>query len=129
MLRSDWKFPYSAARLAEAAAAKLAYHDERVKWWGEKREEVMGTIRAEGLEIDERLVLAHPNPKARDWERGAKVMVRNDLQSDLEECLAKLRYHSEKRRDYDGWSQVLQANGQSQLELDIEDWLFYFGRN
>ncbi len=74
-------------------------------------------------------MLAHANPKARDWERGAKVMVRNDLQDDLEECLAKLRWHTEKRRDYDGWVQVLQANGEARLEVDMEDWLFYFGRN
>ncbi len=129
MIRSDWKFACPAARLAEAADAKLAYHDERLKWWTDKRAQVMGTIRAEGLEIDERLVLAHPNPKARDWERGAKVMVRNDLQDDLEECLAKLRFHTGKRSEYDGWVQVLQANAGTPLELDIEDWLFFFGRN
>ena len=130
MLREAWKFPTPAARLAEAAQAKLAYHDERVQWWTDKRAQVMATIRAEGLEIDERLVLAHANPKARDWERGAtKVMVRNDLQEDLEECTAKLRFHTGKRSEYDGWVQVLQANAGTPLELDIEDWLFFFGRN
>ena len=129
MLRTTWKFPYPAARLAEAAQARHAYHDERLAWWTAKRAQVMETIRAEGLEIDERLVLAHPNPKARDWDRGAKVMVRNDLQEDLDECLTKLRHHTEKRRDYDGWMQALQANAGAPLELDIEDWLFFFGRN
>jgi len=129
MIRAEWKFPYTAARLADAAQAKLACHDERVKWWADKRAQVMETIRADGLEIDERLPLAHPTPKGRDWDRGAKVMVRHDLQEDLEECSTKLRYHSEKRRDYDGWTQVLLANGGTPLELDTEDWLFFFGRN
>ena len=119
MLRAEWKFSYPAARLGEAAVAKLAYHDERLQWWSDKRKQVMQTIRAEGLEIDERQVLAHPSPKGRDWDRGAKVMVRNDLQEDLEECLVKLRFHTEKRRDYDGWMQVLQANPGTPLELHI----------
>lgn len=130
MLRDEWRFPTPAARLAEAAQAKLAHHDERVKWWTGKRAQVMETIRAEGLEIDERLVLAHPNPKVRDWDRGAtKVMVRNDLQEDLEECTTKLRFHTARRGEYDGWVQVLAANAGTPLELDIEDWLFFFGRN
>ena len=129
MLREAWKFPTPAARLAEAAQARLAYHDERVTWWTGKRAEVMARIRAEGLELDERLVLSQPNPKARDWDRGAtRVMVRNDLQEDLDECSAKLRFHTGKRAEYDGWVQVLQANPGTPLELDIEDWLFFFGR-
>jgi hypothetical protein len=129
MLRKDWKFPYDAQALARAAEARLAYHDERIRFWTDKRAEVMATIRAEGLEVDERIVLAHPTPKSRDWERGAKVMVRNDLQEDLEECLQKLRWHTEHRRDYDGWLQALQANPAQRFELDIEDWLHFFGRN
>lgn len=129
MLRSEWKFPYRAQTLAAAAESKLAYHDERIKWWTAKRAEVMATIRAEGIEVDERIVLGHASPKARDWERGAKVMVRNDLKDDLEECLEKLRWHTDKRRDYDGWLQALQANGDQRVELDIEDWLHFFGRN
>lgn len=129
MLRKDWTFPYPAHELAAAAQAKLAYHDERIRWWTDKRAQVMATIRAEGIEVDERIVLSHPSPKARDWERGAKVMVRNDLKDDLEEYLEKLRWHTEQRRDYDGWLQALRANGEQRVELDIEDWLHFFGRH
>lgn len=129
MLRKEWKFPYPAQELAAAAEGKLAYHDERIRWWSDKRAQVMATIRAEGIEVDERIALSHPSPKARDWERGAKVMVRNDLRDDLEECLEKLRWHTEQRRDYDGWLQALKANGDQRVELDIEDWLHFFGRN
>jgi hypothetical protein len=56
-------------------------------------------------------------------------MVRNDLKDDLEECLEKLRWHTEQRCDYDGWLQALRANGEQRVELDIEDWLHFFGRH
>jgi len=77
---------------------------------------------------DERIVLQYANPKARDWDRGAQVMVRNDLRDDLDECLKKLRWHTEKRQEYDGWVQALGAAPDERHELDIDDWLFFFGR-
>lgn len=129
MLRNNWKFEYAASRLAEAAAGKKAFHQERLDWWKTKRDEVMKTIRAEGIEIDEKIVLTYSNPKARDWDRGAEVMIRNDLQKDLQECLKKLQYHTERVDDYDGWQQVLAANPESRQEIDQEDWLFFFGRH
>ena len=61
MLRDEWKFNYAARDVAGAANAKVAYHTERVAFWKAKREEVMASIRSDGLEIDEKLVLAHRN--------------------------------------------------------------------
>jgi hypothetical protein len=81
--RNEWKFDYTASRLAEAASDKIAYHRERLGFWRTTREGVMATIRAEGLEIDEKIVLSFRAPKGRDWERGAEVIIRNDLQKDL----------------------------------------------
>ena len=129
MLRKDWCFEYTASKLSEASTEKLAFHHERLSWWKAKRTEVMNTIRSEGLEIDEKIVLEFRSPKSRDWDRGAQVMVRNDLQSDLSECLEKLSHHTEKVQQYDGWQQVLAANPEARVKLDIEDWLFFFGRN
>ena len=45
MLRQDWGFDYTAIKLAEAAARKQAFHQERLEWWKAKRVEVMTTIR------------------------------------------------------------------------------------
>ncbi len=129
MLRKDWGFDYTANKLAEAAAQKMAFHEERLTWWKAKRQEVMGTIRAEGLEIDEKLVLEFRNPKARDWDRSSQVMIRNDLQVDLTECLEKLGHHTQLLQQYDGWQQVLTANADARVKLDIDDWLFFFSRN
>jgi hypothetical protein len=129
MLRKDWGFDYTATQLAEAAHAKRDFHQERLDWWKARRAEVMTTIRAEGLEIDDAIALEYRNPKSRDWDRGSQVLVRNDLQKDLSECLEKLSHHTQQVQQYDGWQQVLAANLEVGVKLDIEDWLFFFGRN
>jgi len=70
MQREDWKFDYTAQRLAEAAQRKIDWHRERLAFWSGRREETLATIRAEGLEIDEKIAA---NPEARlsldiaDW--------------------------------------------------------------
>ena len=75
MKRDEWKFEYTAARLAEAAEAKIAHHTERLAFWKAKRDEVLATIRAEGLEIDEKIAVGYQSPKSRDWERANRVSV------------------------------------------------------
>jgi hypothetical protein len=128
MQRNEWKFDYTAARLAEAAQAKIAHHGERLEFWKGKREETLAKIRADGLEIDEKIVVGYQSPKARDWERANRVSVRDDLRQQLDEVLDKLKFHTEKLGQYDGWQQMLIANPDARLALDIEDWLFFFGR-
>jgi len=129
MQRKEWKFNYSAPQLAEAARAKIDYHSEHLGFWMKKREELMATIREEGIEINEKIALGYVNPKARDWDRGGEIMIRNDLRKGLIETFEKLSYHTGKRDTYDGWEQVLRANPDTSLALDIEDWLFFFGRD
>lgn len=46
-----------------------------------------------------------------------------------EAARAKIAYHTELRDTYDGWRQVLEANPENRLSLDIDDWLFFFGRD
>lgn len=128
MQRTDWQFDYTAVKLGEAAQAKINWHTERLEWWNTKKDQVFATIRKEGLEVDEKISMGFSNPKSRDWERGAQVMVRNDLQKDLEECLQKLQAHTKQLNEYNGWNQVLVANPENRLSLDIDDWLFFFGK-
>lgn len=127
MIRNNWNFIYTGAQLAEAARKKIDFHQERLTFWKDKREEVVATIRVEGLEIEDKVSLGHRNPKARDWERGTQVLVRNDLQMVLDECLEKLGWHTQKLGEYLGWEQVLSANLNASQSLDIDDWLFFFG--
>ena len=127
MQRKEWKFDYTASKLAEAAKTKHQFHQERFDWWKNRKEQVIQQIREEGLEIDESIALEYISPKRRDWEQGTQVTVRNDLKKDLNECLKKLAYHTELVNDYDGWDQVLSANPEARLSLDHQDWLFFFG--
>lgn len=127
MIRNNWNFNYTGKQLAEAAKTKIAFHQERLNFWKAKKDEVFATIRKEGIEVDEKISVGFSHPKSRDWDRGAQVLVRNDLQKDLEECLGKLAWHTEKLNEYDGWNQVLSANHDATQSLDIEDWLFFFG--
>jgi hypothetical protein len=127
MLRDEWKFDYPAPALVDAARAKRDHHQARTAWWKDRKEKVLQTIRHEGLEIDEKLVLETMTPKSRDWENGTRVTVRQDLRADLSECLRKLTYHTERAASFDGWHRVLRANPASVLSLDHEDWLYFFG--
>lgn len=124
--RNKWAFAYTADRLLTAAQAKKSYSEARVKWWADKREEVLNKIRAEGLEVDESL---NVDPKfSSNYARQPTVQIRNDLLRDLQECNEKRREHTEKVSDYSAWIQVLESQGQSTLQLDQDDWLFFFGK-
>ena len=81
----------------------------------------------EGLEIDEKIVIGVHTPKARDWERANRVTVRDDLRMQLDEVLHKLKEHTGRLVAYDGWRQMLAANPEARLSLDIADWLYFFG--
>ncbi len=129
MLREKWEFGYSAAQLSEATAKKLTFHQERLAWWKEKRLSVMTTIRAEGLEINEKIALEYRSPKSADWNNSSQVVIRNDLKTALQECQEKLVHHTTKIQDYSGWHQMLVANPEAKQHLDIEDWLFFFAEN
>lgn len=128
MQRKDWKFEYATTQLAEAAQGKITFHTERLNWWKNKKNDVFAIIRNEGIEVNEKIALGYQNPKSRDWDHGAQVYVRNDLQKDLDECLEKLQSHTQRLNEYSGWYQVLAANPEDRLSLDIDDWLFFFGK-
>ncbi|WP_262966124.1 hypothetical protein [Methylobacter psychrophilus] len=129
MLRKEWKFSYTASRLAEASDLKLKLHQERFAWWKDKKEQVITQIRSDGLEIDENIALKNTTlTKSGDWNRGTQVTVRDDLKKDLDKCLKKLSYHTGQINDYNGWQQVLNANSEVRLNLNHDDWLFFFGQ-
>jgi hypothetical protein len=129
MLRENWEFEYTGLQLSEAASRKATFHRGRLAWWLDKRKSIMGQIRSEGLEINEKLVMGYRNPKARDWEEGAQVMIRNDLQLLLTECQKKLTWHTERLVDFEGWHQILDANPHARKCLDIQDWLYFFSND
>ena len=60
--------------------------------------------------------------------RGAQLVVKNDYQTKLNECHMKIRDHGAKVKEYDGWIQMLEANTKQNVSLDIDDYLFFFGK-
>ena len=129
MLRDQWKFRYTAEQLAEAAQQKIQYHDERHTFWNGRREDIVTQIKADGIEVNEKSVLQYGSPKMRDYQQGGDIMIRNDLRKSLTEAYEKLAYHTGRKDTYDGWRQILTANPSLPLDLDINDWLFFFGRD
>lgn len=129
MNRHSWKFSYQADKLLEAAMIKKSWHDGRLKWWAEKRDETKETIKAEGIEIDESVAFGSDAFYSnKGGHRGSAVSIRNDLVNDLTECVNKVTEHQEKMKDYDAWVQVLGSQGQTAFELNQDDWLFFFGK-
>jgi len=127
MLRDEWEFEYTAAKLAEAAKEQRDFRKSRVEVWEAKKIEVVDKIKSSGLSV-------HEGPAAsmasytNSSRGGAHVLVDTTLQSDLNECVDKIKTHREAATDYDGWYQVLWANPESRLKLTHNDWLYFFGR-
>lgn len=131
MNRASWKFTYTADKLLEAATAKKDFHAGRLDWWAGKRKETEALIRSEGIEIDESVAvgsLGYASSVSNSLHRGPSVNIRNDLVRDLSECVSKTQEHEAKIRDYGAWIQVLASQGQASLELQQDDWLFFFGK-
>lgn len=126
MQREKWNFSYSGAALADAARGKISFHAERLDWWKRKKDEVIAKIRSEGIEVDEKIALEYSNPKARDWDKGGELLIRNDLRKQLAECFEKLSHHTGETSEYDAWVQTLDAHPEQEFSLDIADWLYFF---
>ena len=129
MNRNNWKFQYAADKLLVATEAKLAWHEGRLKWWGGKRDELKDKIRSEGIEIDESVAFGTDNYLSnKSSHRGPVAQIRNDLLTDLNECVQKVYEHQGKTKEYDAWRQVLASQGTLTLELNQDDWLFFYGK-
>ena len=89
----------------------------------------MANIKDDGIAVQEKIALSFSNAKARDFERGGEIVIRDDLRKALTETYDNLKYHTKRRDIYDGWEQVLRANPANSLSLHINDWLFFFGRD
>lgn len=129
MQRTEWKFIYTASALAAAATAKAEHHSERLKWWEQKQAEVIAEVKEKGLEVTESLAMEYASSQAFTGAmRGAQLTVKNDYQQKLNECHMKIRGHGEKVKEYAGWVQMLEANPQERVGLDIDDYLFFYGK-
>src|SRR4051812_44928664 len=137
-LRSYWTFQYKAQEIGDAAARQRDYRKEREQFWRNKKEEVMATIRKEGVEINESIAdqlmgggvaaaaAMGKNAYSTQALRGPSVTIREDLVQNLQECVTKIETHRKAAIDYEGWVQFLTApaNREKTLELTQQDWLY-----
>lgn len=129
MLRDDWKFPYRVNQLLEGAKSKVAFYEDRVKYWEGKRTEVMTKIKAEGIEVEESVAADDKAYFSNTRHRGPVVSVRNDLAADLQECHQKIADHRQHVAVYDGWLAMLKDRPADEvLQLEHDDWLFFFSK-
>lgn len=122
--RDNWRFTYTVDNIKQAAIEKEAWHLNRHAFWKEKNDEVMTKIKSEGLEISKSVAQSYSNSG-----RNAQVMVRTDLQVDLNECQSKITEHLNKYKDYQAWVFVLDSQPpQNLLELSKDDYLYFYGK-
>lgn len=129
MQRKEWHFNYTSQKLADAAAEKKLHHSKRLTWWQDKQSAVISEVREKGLEVNESIAAEYALSSfiaGGGVPRGAQIVVKDDYQVKLNECHQKIQHHSGRVEEYDGWLQMLAANPDQTVELDIDDWLFFF---
>jgi len=125
MQRSDWKFSYKASDLAVAATSKHAHHIARLSWWEKKKQEVIEEVRANGLEVSESIASQYSTSQGCG---GPHIVVNNEHQKHLSEAYLKIKHHDSKVNEYAGWVQILEGNSTQSLQIDADDYLFFFGK-
>lgn len=125
-LRNKWKFRYAAHILANAASEKASIREGRVSIWMKKQKEIIAEVKEKGLEINESVSAQFSNYSTKAG-RGARLEVSDKYQEQLDECFSRIKSNSEAALAYRAWQYVLDANKNELLELNYEDWLFFFG--
>lgn len=136
MNRAAWEFNYRGDALLKAALAKKKYHHSRHAWWSNKKEDVLKTIRKSGVEVNESIVdelrksgYATSNNAINTVSLGGgQIRIRTDLVAKLQECASKIETHSKLVREYDGWVQAFSSSKKYSFYLQVDDWLFFFGK-
>ena len=123
--RQKWTFAYTAAQLEAAALKQRDLRLSRLQWWKDKMQEVMKEVRESGIEINESIAASYSNK----FGNAPQVMVRADLQGRLVECHQRIQLHDRLSHEYEGWAQACRANQATSFNLQIDDWLFFFGKD
>lgn len=125
MLRNEWKFPYKSADLGKAAHSKQVHHEGRVRWWEAQQKRIAAEAGKKGLELIEAVGASYSVSNAM---HGKQLVVQGKYQMKLNECHQKLVEHRGKTETYAGWVQVLRANPKQVVDLNHDDYLFFFGK-
>lgn len=130
-VRDEWRFAYTASKLAEGARAQKEFRQSRVVWWTEQKAKVLAEIRESGVSVSEGIAAQAQMQSSYTTSNagyGPQVTINADLQRKLAECHSKIQSHTQAVAEYDGWVQVLEANPENRLDLTQADWLYFFGK-
>lgn len=115
--RDTWSFRYKPGDVAQAAQARLEYHQKRLEFWEQERETIKGEIEEAGLQIRERQVTGGVN---------YEVVADQELQARFNECHRKIDHHNEQVEEYCQWWRVLGNRPKDEeMWLDMEDILYF----
>lgn len=124
MNRHDWKFQFTASKLAEGAKNKLKSHKVKLEYWENKKKEVLEKIAQTGVKVTDSLAADYGSTKGFVTP---SVSIDPELQKHLTEAHSKIQVHHSKMAEYSAWVQVFEGNPESRLDLDQEDYMFFFG--
>lgn len=130
--RHEWKMPYRGNVLLKAVQDKIIHHMERRDWWSKKKEEVITSIKGGGIEITQSIVDelqkgGYSGSNVRH-DRGPTVQIDVALMNHLNEAHRKVEEHKNKEFDYKQWEQVLTSQQDAHFDLNMDDWIFFFGK-
>lgn len=110
-LRETWEFPYSPQALKEASEKRLEYHQQRLEWWENEREEAEGKLKDKGFEYREqqRSTLA----------KELVVVADPDLLKRVKECSDKVTQHERRIREYEAWIRAFTVKMEKEPGTDI----------
>ncbi|MEE8503970.1 MAG: hypothetical protein V3T26_05925 [candidate division NC10 bacterium] len=118
MERSQWKFRFAAALVAEAAQNRADHHRDRRKWWEDELEKTDKQLRETGVEF-----------RSHEVTGGQRLDLAVDptLKNRYEEGRFKVQAHTEKWEEFERWTFALETAAEDVvvLELDIDDIAFF----
>lgn len=116
MARQEWRFPFSASEVEEAAEVQRDYHQTRVDFWKDEQLKAEGEIKDRGFTIEQHEVTGGHR---------ASVQIAPELLSRLSECQDKIASHQRKVDDYDVWARALERSNEDLLQLEPDDVRFF----
>lgn len=131
MRRHEWEFKYTGAALAAAARAQADYRAGRLTFWKGEKEKIMQLVKEKGLSVHEDMIdrIGVSNAKyGSAVQRGAQIMVDRTMQEDLNRAMERIQHHEQLEKEYRAWEQVMAAHPEQQVDLNHDDWIYFFGK-
>ena len=116
--RDEWLLRVKRDELAEGVESKIEHHSGRLDFWRNEEQQAHDAVRDSGVQVH--------SYRQSAGERH-DVVIDPTLATRLTECQQKIEQHRYQLDEYTEWHSALErADEERMLELDFEDWLFFF---